>query len=89
MRRTALAAASLWLGFTASGAAAQEIGLASGLDGYDESYTWENETLSFGVSGGWLTGQSHEFAHYPSGEKLSELVWDIGLNIPCNYTWTM
>jgi outer membrane protease len=77
MRKTALAVASVWLGFTASGATAQEIGLASGLDGYDESYTWENETLSFGVSGGWLTGQSHEFAHDAAGNKISELIWDM------------
>jgi outer membrane protease len=77
MRRTALAAASLWLSFTASSVAAQEIGLASGLDGYDESYSWENETLSFGVSGGWLTGQSHEFVYDGSGNKISELIWDM------------
>jgi hypothetical protein len=57
---------SAWL--HQSAAAAQEWGLASGLAGYEEPYTWENETLSFGVSARWLTGQSHEFAYGASAE---------------------
>jgi outer membrane protease len=77
MRRPAVAAALVGLGLMASGASAQETGLASGLAGYEEPYTWESETLSFGISAGWLTGQSHEFFYDGAGDKISELIWDM------------
>jgi outer membrane protease len=54
-------------------AAAQQTRLASGLS--DEA-GWQDENLSFGLSGGWLTGQSHELV-YEDGEKISELIWDL------------
>jgi plasminogen activator len=55
-------------------AAAQQTRLASGLSG--EEVGWQDENLSFGLSGGWLTGQSHELVYW-DGEKISELIWDI------------
>lgn len=75
MRRTFAVAAALWLPLV--GASAIANGLSSGLDGYDEPYTWESESLSFGVSAGWLTGQSHEFVYDGDGNKISELIWDM------------
>jgi plasminogen activator len=75
MRRIFAAAAVLWIPLLATGANAQA--LASGLDGHEEPYTWENETLSFGVSAGWLTGQSHELVFDDDGNKISELIWDM------------
>lgn len=77
MRKTALAAACLSFGLISSGALAQETRLASGLSGYEDPYSWHNETLAFGVSAGWLTGQSHEFVYDGSGNKDSELIWDM------------
>jgi outer membrane protease len=77
MRRTSQAAALLCIGLTASGAWAEERRLASGLADHEEVSTWENETLSLGVSAGWLSGQSHEFVYDGSGNKVSELIWDM------------
>lgn len=77
MRGTAQAAALLCLGLSPPGVCAEEWRLASGLEDQEEVYSWENETFSLGVSAGWLTGQSHEFAHDSSGNKISELIWDI------------
>jgi outer membrane protease len=54
-------------------AAAQQTRLATGLS--DEA-GWQDENLSFGLSGGWLTGRSHELV-YEGGEKISELIWDL------------
>jgi outer membrane protease len=54
-------------------AEAQQTRLASGLS--DEA-GWQDDNLSFGLSGGWLTGRSHELV-YEDGEKISELIWDL------------
>jgi len=83
MRQFAAAAAWLSLGFVTSSASAEEWRLASGLSD-DESYKYyESETLSLGVSAGWLTGQSHEFVYDGSGNKISELIWDM------NHAWAV
>jgi outer membrane protease len=53
-----------------------ETKLASGLIGESQPLSWDSETLSLGLSAGWLTGRSHEYVYY-QGEKLSELIWDV------------
>jgi hypothetical protein len=70
LRRTYVVVSTSWLLLIGGGASAN--GLSSGLDGYEEPHTWESESLSFGVSAGWLTGQSHEFVYDGDGNKVSE-----------------
>ncbi|HEY7749003.1 MAG TPA: omptin family outer membrane protease [Aestuariivirgaceae bacterium] len=37
---------------------------------------WDSESLSLGLSAGWLTGRSHEFV-YDGDDKISELIWEL------------
>jgi omptin len=69
-----LAAVALTTGVNA--AQAQNVTLASGLVDEPPTLAWRNETLSFALGAGWLTGQSHEFV-YDGGDKISELIWDL------------
>jgi omptin len=57
-------------------AQADKTRLASGPIDDPKPLSWDSETLSFALSAGWLTGQSHEYV-YDGGQKLSELIWDL------------
>jgi len=59
-----------------SAAFAQNRVLASGFDDGWAAPAWENDSISLGLSAGWLTGESHEYV-YDGGDKLSELIWSM------------
>lgn len=75
MRTLFCAVVTLCFSTSADIARAQQTRLASGLES-QRATGWHDGTLSFGISAGWLTGQSHERVFY-EGDKISELIWDL------------
>lgn len=43
-----------------------------------------NRNVTVGLRGGVMTGTAHEYVYYPSGKRMSELIWDM----QHNYTLT-